>query len=285
MKKKLFGLLIILMIMLFATSISAQNQFLDPGFENQVATTLDGIVWFVEGGDPIVELATGEARTGNNCVLITSVANDWSGIAQIVPMWPETEYTMSAWVKGDDITGWGGDTGWFGVTDNAGDDHEINYNVTSEWTELSITFSTGANSGGGSEPIETLVWFGVWNENAGPQYRVDDFSLTSPTALAVDDGDGIIPSRYSLSQNYPNPFNPTTTFDFTLEAASVVNIAVYDVLGHKVRSLLGASMNPGTHSVTWDGRDDNGYQLSAGTYFYRMTTGTNNLTKKMMLLK
>jgi hypothetical protein len=107
----------------------------------------------------------------------------------------------------------------------------------------------------------------------------------SEGSLSTDDNDGIIPSRYSLSQNYPNPFNPTTTFDFTLEAASVVNIAVYDVLGHKVRSLLGASMSPGTHSVTWDGRDDNGYQLSAGTYFYRMTTGTNTLTKKMMLLK
>jgi hypothetical protein len=285
MNKKLIASPLMVIILLTVTSISAQvNWFQDPGFEEQTATTLDGTIWFVEGGDPFVELGSGQARSGDNCVLITSIANGWSGIAQIVPMWPETEYTMSAWVRGDDITGWGGDTGWFGVTGNADVDHEINYNVTSDWTELSITFTTGPNSGGGTEAIETLVWFGVWNETAGPQYWVDDFSLTSPSALATDDSD-IVPNLYSLSQNYPNPFNPTTTFDFTLEAAGPVNMAVYDLAGHKVRTLVDVSMSPGTHSVTWDGRDDAGIQMSAGVYFYRLTAGTITLTKKMMLMK
>jgi hypothetical protein len=121
--------------------------------------------------------------------------------------------------------------------------------------------------------------WGGWGN--GPLRAV---TLSGVESLGTDDSD-IVPSLYSLSQNYPNPFNPTTTFDFSLEAAGPVNMAVYDLAGHKVRTLVDASMSPGTHSVTWDGRNDAGIQLSAGVYFYRMTAGTTTLTKKMMLMK
>ncbi len=87
------------------------------------------------------------------------------------------------------------------------------------------------------------------------------------------------------SGNYPNPFNPSTTIAFTLPNASDVEVAVYNVLGQQVRSLVDQHMTAGEHSVVWDGRADNGSQLSSGVYFYRITADNVDVTKKMMMLK
>jgi hypothetical protein len=104
-------------------------------------------------------------------------------------------------------------------------------------------------------------------------------------ALAVDAGGNLTPRGFALAQNYPNPFNPVTNLDFTLPSAGAAKLVVFDLVGHKVRTLVDSPMQAGTHSVVWDGRDDAGNQLSSGIYFYRLTAGQQSWTKKMMFLK
>ena len=87
-----------------------------------------------------------------------------------------------------------------------------------------------------------------------------------------------------LRQNAPNPFAGRTTIGFDLARGEHVTLRVFDVTGRVVRTLAnGAEMQPGSHRVEWDGRDDRGAKLGAGLYFCRLETGVAHDTKRMVL--
>lgn len=89
----------------------------------------------------------------------------------------------------------------------------------------------------------------------------------------------------NLAQNIPNPFNPSTTISFSLKKNSNVSIIVYNVKGQKVKSLVSDSYNQGTHSIVWNGLDDNNRPVSSGVYFYRMVSDEFQSTKKAIMMK
>jgi len=103
--------------------------------------------------------------------------------------------------------------------------------------------------------------------------------------VALSSATPSIPTVYSLKQNYPNPFNPSTEISFDLPVHSNVELTVYNVLGQSVRTLVNQPMEAGSHTVTWDGYDSHGGQVSSGIYFYRISAEKFNATKKMMMLK
>ena len=76
-----------------------------------------------------------------------------------------------------------------------------------------------------------------------------------------------------------------TTIRFDLPAAGPIDLAVYDVTGRRVRTLVSGALNAGSHDVIWWGRDDTGGELASGLYFYKMQTDEKTLTRKMLLLK
>ena len=94
------------------------------------------------------------------------------------------------------------------------------------------------------------------------------------------DAETTAPLTFSLSQNYPNPFNPITMISYSLPTASHVTLAVYNVLGQKVATLIDSYELQGEHSVEF-----NGSHLSSGVYFYRLKTDDALETKKMLILK
>ncbi|MBC8042386.1 MAG: T9SS type A sorting domain-containing protein [Rhizobacter sp.] len=83
-----------------------------------------------------------------------------------------------------------------------------------------------------------------------------------------------------LSQNYPNPFNPSTTISYSIALASSVRLVVYDVLGREVATLISAKQAAGNYRVNF-----NASNLSSGVYFYRLQSGANVQTRKMLLVK
>jgi hypothetical protein len=89
-----------------------------------------------------------------------------------------------------------------------------------------------------------------------------------------------IPVEFQLEQNYPNPFNPTTNIRFEITDYGLVSIKVIDVLGREVETLVSEKMRPGTHVTTFDASG-----LSSGVYFYRLTTESGSLTRKMIIAK
>ncbi len=92
--------------------------------------------------------------------------------------------------------------------------------------------------------------------------------------------------RFELAQNYPNPFNPATTIRFSVPQRSRVELAVFNTLGQKVRTLAIGDFAPGAYEYTWDGRDDSGNPVTSGIYFYKMAAaGKFSEVKKLVLMK
>lgn len=111
-----------------------------------------------------------------------------------------------------------------------------------------------------------------------------DYTLSIPTF--VDEEQAITPIEYTLSQNYPNPFNAETTIQYDLPHPAEVHLAIYNVHGNPVRTLVDRYEGAGRHSVTWNGRNEGGAVVAGGVYFYRMEIGGESVrTRRMVLLK
>ncbi len=94
-----------------------------------------------------------------------------------------------------------------------------------------------------------------------------------------------VPTNYSLSQNYPNPFNPATLIKFSIPKDEFVTIKVFNIIGQQIITLFSDNMKAGTYSLSWNGLDQNGRQVSSGSYIYRMTAGEFTQSKKMIYMK
>jgi parallel beta-helix repeat protein/predicted outer membrane repeat protein len=102
---------------------------------------------------------------------------------------------------------------------------------------------------------------------------------------AVSEVPEVLPQVTSLDHNQPNPFNPMTVIHFALSEPQHVRLAVFDLKGRRVRSLVDESRSAGHHDVTWLGRDDEGTRVASGVYFYRLEAGDYLMTRSMMLIK
>ena len=96
----------------------------------------------------------------------------------------------------------------------------------------------------------------------------------------------LMPRQFALYANFPNPFNPSTSLEYALPEPTEVELAIYDVLGQKVQTLVAQQLqSAGYYRLTWDGSDAKGHTVSSGIYFYRLTTQNFTQTRKMLLLK
>jgi len=90
----------------------------------------------------------------------------------------------------------------------------------------------------------------------------------------------IAPAVFALEQNYPNPFNPSTNINFSIAEASVVKIAVYNLLGQEVAELVNEFKAAGLYTVNFDASE-----FPSGAYFYSIETPQFRQTRKMLLTK
>ena len=86
----------------------------------------------------------------------------------------------------------------------------------------------------------------------------------------IDPELAIVPQQFELYQNYPNPFNPSTTINFELPGAGWVTLAVYDITGREVATLIDDQRLGGRHSMKWFAKDRQGKLLVTGIYLYEM---------------
>lgn len=118
--------------------------------------------------------------------------------------------------------------------------------------------------------------------------------ITSPVS-AVSEEEAAAPLPFSLSQNYPNPFNPTTTICCTIPAPALagsqkggnVRLMIYDLLGQRVRTLVNGALEPGQHTMIWNGKDDLGRDVASGVYLCWLSAGpeTHQHVRRMVLLR
>jgi hypothetical protein len=105
----------------------------------------------------------------------------------------------------------------------------------------------------------------------------------APQTVAVPAGD--TPPALTLVGNWPNPFNPSTEIVYRLATETRVELGVYDLQGHRVRTLEADLRPAGEHRVVWDGRDDAGRTAATGSYIYRIDGGGSVQMGRMLLVK
>jgi len=99
-------------------------------------------------------------------------------------------------------------------------------------------------------------------------------------SVSAVEGEEGLPLLFNLEQNYPNPFNPSTTISWQIPQAGKVMLKIYNVLGSEVTTLVDEEVSAGNHETVFDAS-----HLSSGIYFYQLTAGDFNQTKKMLLVK
>ena len=104
--------------------------------------------------------------------------------------------------------------------------------------------------------------------------------LVGASAVAVRERVGKTPAAYQLAQNYPNPFNPSTTIAYVLDRPGQVNLAVFDMLGREMKTLVNGIQPKGKYTARFDGSD-----MPGGMYLVRLQTADRTLIRKMMLAK
>jgi Secretion system C-terminal sorting domain len=85
---------------------------------------------------------------------------------------------------------------------------------------------------------------------------------------------------FELYQNYPNPFNPGTNIYFGLTAEARIKLTVYDASGKEIEQLFNKVFQPGQYSTPW-----NASKYPSGVYFYKLSSESVSITKRMVLIK
>lgn len=125
--------------------------------------------------------------------------------------------------------------------------------------------------------VQGVVWFAFSRYKIVPRGNSD---FGTRTTDIQDNPDEYRPSMFALEQNYPNPFNPSTVITYNLPVGGNVLLKVYNLLGQEVRTLVNQHQSAGHYSVRFDSQG-----LPTGIYLYRLSSGSNVQTKRMILLK
>jgi hypothetical protein len=160
--------------------------------------------------------------------------------------------------------------------------------------EVSLSFSGVAGLPEGQEavlvPDETFASIDL---RKSPQLsllagRTHRFRLAVGTRAfieSVENGAYDSPTTFALGLGYPNPFRSKTTIRYALPRESNVSLAVYDVGGRLVRTLVSDARPSGRHEAIWTGRDDSGRPVASGVYFFSFRADGFSETRKILLLK
>lgn len=171
-----------------------------------------------------------------------------------------------------------GGTTWSSVVsreDLTGEETSI-ADVDLDFAQLDITDLVMGASG-----VQVRFWWRNPNNDGGyATWDIDNVYVVERGDPEVGVGGYTLPNAFALAQNYPNPFNPSTMIEFSLPKTSDVRIEVHNLLGQNVKTLVDAKVKQGKHKIKFDASE-----LSAGIYFYTLTTPEYSNTKKLILLK
>ncbi|MBN2069957.1 MAG: T9SS type A sorting domain-containing protein [Candidatus Krumholzibacteriota bacterium] len=110
-------------------------------------------------------------------------------------------------------------------------------------------------------------------------------SIRASVNVTLTGDDDNPPLVFGMDQNYPNPFNPATVIGYSVAEQTHVTIAVFDVKGQRVRTLVDSEHEPSRYTAKWDGKNESGSDVSSGIYFIKYRAGDHLFTRKAVLLR
>ena len=113
-------------------------------------------------------------------------------------------------------------------------------------------------------------------------YNIERITFESVNS-SIDDP--IILDQFMLGEPYPNPFNPSVMMDLTNHEPSDYTISIVNLKGEKVYHKSLGVLEPGKHSLNWDGVNFNGKSVTSGVYLLIISDGKMSLRKKLVLMR
>ena len=121
--------------------------------------------------------------------------------------------------------------------------------------------------------------------NEDEQQIMTSISTLGTFSLAIDQSVQSVPTQYKIYQNYPNPFNSNTTIHYELPENGQVEIAIFNMAGQLVKSLVNDYQDAGYHQVGWDSNNYNGIPMPSGLYFLRLISRDYQKVIKLVLVR
>jgi hypothetical protein len=164
---------------------------------------------------------------------------------------------------------------------------EASFYTYADWPvpiNLSYTDASLLTAGLGGFPVGDLNWFPTqyasWKAQESTELAHLQSVLSTGKLTGVATTQQGLPQGFKLQQNYPNPFNPSTTISYSIAKAGNVTLKVYNMLGQEVASLVNGYQAANSYNVNF-----NASGLSSGIYLYELRSGSNVITKSMVLMK
>ncbi|MFQ5651666.1 MAG: FlgD immunoglobulin-like domain containing protein [bacterium] len=180
-------------------------------------------------------------------------------------------------------------------------DGELNWSIVDQPSWVQVSPAAGQTMPGESDSVKVMFYAAgltpgnyadsllvISDDSSKPEVRIL-VTLTVQNTTSVHDINAT-PDDFTLKQNYPNPFNPTTVIQYGLMEAARITLNIFDVSGRRVRTLVQTDKPAGTYEAVWDGKDQQGLQVSSGIYFYTLSGKSQTgkvfrLTQRMLFLK
>jgi hypothetical protein len=151
---------------------------------------------------------------------------------------------------------------------------------------VSYTGTFGISSENGGVVFLSVGFETIYPESKRDQLldRILDFYETELSI--VNNSQVALPEAVSIHALYPNPTNSSLTLEFLSDLNNeVVQIAIIDILGRKVKTVVIPLVGTYKHTWVWDGLDDSNRELPAGVYIVSLTSGHTIDAKKVTILK
>lgn len=163
------------------------------------------------------------------------------------------------------------------------------YDCTSEVPVLLGASYTGTIVESTAEPEESyFLQNDQWNDftefDATGNLCIKGLTLQEPQTGIYTIQSGI-PQSFELLQNRPNPFNSSTLITYKLYKSTRVVLTVYDITGRKVRTLVDRIEGAGEKSVSWDGKNTRGEDVSSGVFIYCLRADNQIFSKRMVIIR
>jgi hypothetical protein len=144
---------------------------------------------------------------------------------------------------------------------------------------------TGADNPAASENLRTHINFWLMSGRAPTDLSILEVIITDVAqplnSSSIDYKTRIgIAAGFHLNQNYPNPFNSGTTISYLLRAPGDVELAIYNLSGQNIATVINTTQSPGKHIINWEAGS-----LPSGLYLCRLKSGGKQQFIKMLLTR
>jgi len=195
-------------------------------------------------------------------------------------MWSETPVPLTLSVPQDIAI----DTNYVTVTVNTPDGPAADIDVCL-WKPGEIYLRGTTDEAGSLEVPLDIVETGEIYVTASGRNKIPALDTVSVFLQSGLDTEVGLPQKTYLDANFPNPFNSATEIRFSLASSGRASLAIYDISGRFVVTLMDEDLPAGAHKISWNGRNETGRAVASGMYLYKLITESSSFVRKMVLLK